>query len=626
MGLLGLISLALLVLIYVLRPNYQNRLVSTTFVWKLSMKYRRKRLPVSRLRNLLILLCQILLLVSLALMMAQPAVPVTTGTSDNEKIAIVDASASMMVASKNETRYQRALARLNELAEDTLALDDGILSIIVAGNEAYYAQTGLTNADADDLPVIMEELADACEYGSADIDGAAELAEQLLQRNSRAEVIYYTATTHSGPGTFTVENVASDDDWNAAVLGVEAVLSDTNTYTFNIDVGCFGYTKQMNIYCELLNPNGKAGSYTAVIPEYFSDNAGQDRKTIEVPYSRFSGISEAVYSFESLTVRLEEDDSFKQDNSFYVFGGTKPVLNVQYSTSESDVFYRSAVLAAREKMPWWDIRLELVNDPADAATEGFDLYIYEGTMPDRIPKDGVVLLSNPSTAPADAGFEISDSVTQVPVDTPIRVETAHPLTEGMEGFPMQAMMYRSVTSAPGYTELLSLDGRPVLLTKNDADAKIVLLTLSLNYSDFAFVPLSMMIYNMFGYYFPPTLEKNAYAVGETITINSRGDGLSIKTPDGNEAVDYDETPVTMTAVTPGDYEVTQSGMSGTITDRFYVYIPNDESAITRVADALPEIYADETNDDGYDDLILWFAIAAIVLFAAEWLLHSRENL
>ena len=48
LGLIGLLSIALLVLIYVLRPNYQNKLVSTTFVWKLSMRYRKKRLPMSR--------------------------------------------------------------------------------------------------------------------------------------------------------------------------------------------------------------------------------------------------------------------------------------------------------------------------------------------------------------------------------------------------------------------------------------------------------------------------------------------------------------------------------------------------------------------------------------------------
>lgn len=116
LGLLGLVSLAVLILIYILRPNYQQKLVSTTFIWKLSLKYKKNRIPISKLRNLLILCCQILLLVSLALMMAQPVIRIYAGVSQNEKIAIIDASASMMVASDNETRFERAIKEVKQLS------------------------------------------------------------------------------------------------------------------------------------------------------------------------------------------------------------------------------------------------------------------------------------------------------------------------------------------------------------------------------------------------------------------------------------------------------------------------------------------------------------------------------
>ena len=73
LGLLGLSGLLILLLIYILKPNYQQKLISSTYVWKLSLKYKKKRLPISRLRNLLILLCQILIICCGALIMAQPA-------------------------------------------------------------------------------------------------------------------------------------------------------------------------------------------------------------------------------------------------------------------------------------------------------------------------------------------------------------------------------------------------------------------------------------------------------------------------------------------------------------------------------------------------------------------------
>ena len=263
LGLLGLLSLAVLILIYVIRPNYQNKLVSTTYVWKLSMKYRKKRLPISKLRNLLILLCQLILLATLAMMMAQPAVPILTGTSENEKIAVLDASASMQIRSGNSTRYSRAIEQIKELADDTLSKEDGVLSVIVAGSDAYLAATRLTSSDKDMAAGILDELnAQGCGYGSADIDGAAELAEQLLQINSRSEVIYYTATAHQGSGSFKVVDVGDADDWNAAVLGVDAVMLEaTNTYCFDVSVGCFGDIQNanvkapVNVTLQLINPN-----------------------------------------------------------------------------------------------------------------------------------------------------------------------------------------------------------------------------------------------------------------------------------------------------------------------------------------------------------------------------------
>ena len=61
LGLLGLLGIVALIVIYILRPNYQQKFISTTFVWKLSLKYKKKRIPISKLRNFLIILCQILI-------------------------------------------------------------------------------------------------------------------------------------------------------------------------------------------------------------------------------------------------------------------------------------------------------------------------------------------------------------------------------------------------------------------------------------------------------------------------------------------------------------------------------------------------------------------------------------
>ena len=46
LGFLGLIGLIILLIIYIIKPNYQNKYISSTFVWKLSLKYRKKKMPL----------------------------------------------------------------------------------------------------------------------------------------------------------------------------------------------------------------------------------------------------------------------------------------------------------------------------------------------------------------------------------------------------------------------------------------------------------------------------------------------------------------------------------------------------------------------------------------------------
>ena len=58
LGLLGLIGLIVLLIIYIIKPNYQNKVISSTFVWNLSLKYRKKKIPINKLRNILLIICR----------------------------------------------------------------------------------------------------------------------------------------------------------------------------------------------------------------------------------------------------------------------------------------------------------------------------------------------------------------------------------------------------------------------------------------------------------------------------------------------------------------------------------------------------------------------------------------
>lgn len=627
LGLLGLISLAVLLLIYLLRPNYQQKLVSSTFVWKLSLKYKKNRMPISRLRNILILILQLLLLACLAVMMAQPAVAIATAPSKNEKVAIIDASAGMMVASDNETRFDRAIASVKELAQSTFQHEDGILSVIIADGDAHFAISRLTAEDPDEIERQLALLGDnTCGYGAADIDGAAKLAQDVLDVNPEAQVILYTGTQYLDQGRFTVVDVSGDDDWNAAVLNVTPVLSESNTYSFTVDAGCYGQAKPMTVTCELIGVNGEANSSPRVATktEYFTDL--EPEKTITFTAADFEGSGEAILSFREMYVHVDEQDTFQRDNAFNVYGGTKQTIRIQYSSSQPNNFFYDLLSSLREiKRNQWNIQI-VETSPSNAATEGFDLYVFEHTMPDVTPTDGIVLFADPDKAPTGSGLQLGD-IEKTGGSFTLALGEPHPITALMDPARIPTISeYRRVYPSEGYSELLYCNGEPILLAKNEPNAKIVVLAISFSQSDYSVTPdFPIMMYNLFQYYIPATLTSNAFEVGETVKLNARGESLSVDGPDGKH--EFTSLPAQIVANMPGDYTVTQTNMAGApVVEQFFVHIPASESNISKVEDSLPTLYADASQEEGTVDLLIWFASAALLLLVVEWLLHARENL
>ena len=253
--LLGLLSIAVLILIYILKPNYQQKIISSTHVWKLSLKYRKKRIPVSRFRNILIFICQVLILSLCAFLLARPVIAADKVDGTSEQVIIIDASASMMVSYQGETRFERAVNLAIDNVTDTLK-SGGVVTVIVADTKAYPIAQRYTSEDLsyvvdelDKLIMIPDEL--KCSYGSADMEGAVELAEAVLLENPEANVYLYTGTTYVQTGDIEIVPIVEEDEWNAAVLSCEAKIDDDNYYDITVNVGCYGRSEEVTVYCKV---------------------------------------------------------------------------------------------------------------------------------------------------------------------------------------------------------------------------------------------------------------------------------------------------------------------------------------------------------------------------------------
>ena len=73
LGLLGLIGVPIIIIIYIIKSRFVQKPVASTFIWKRSLKYVKRKIPLSVILSLLLIL-QILTVVAASFAIARPTV------------------------------------------------------------------------------------------------------------------------------------------------------------------------------------------------------------------------------------------------------------------------------------------------------------------------------------------------------------------------------------------------------------------------------------------------------------------------------------------------------------------------------------------------------------------------
>lgn len=659
LGLLALLSIAALIIIYLIRPNYQQKFVSSTYVWKLSLKYRKKRIPINYLRNILIIICQVLILTSLALIISQPVIRAPRSEDYVEKIAVIDASANMTAVNGQDdsatSRFDRAVEKVRELSDEVFE-SDGKITVILAGIDSSVEMRRVGAEDKDDFYTSLSAL--KCTNGSADMEGAMALAEEVLsecveERNVAPEVLLYTATQYISEGDVTVVDVSESGEWNAAILGGVAQLNESYSYNFSVDVAVYGKDTPVRVGFDIYGVNGASeGSYvrmyktatcindepvTVTLNTSESSEEGDDYSSDEGPSS------DVVYSYSYVRVYIASvdntvaegfiNDSIASDDSFYFYGGTQHTLKVQYSSSLYNPFINGIISSWRNTLAanWTIEPTEVGSTDGEAALEGFDVYIFEHVMPEKLPDDGLVILIDPSNSSAPAGSGLSFGEPHVAGEderfTFASGETSHPVLNNIKAEDIWVTKYTSVTADSDYQELMFCGGEPVFLLKDEIDEKVLVLSVDINRSNLSMLPgFSLMMVDIFSYFFPGTISNYMYEVGDSVSFNSVSPSMDLYTPQGGE-LPFSEFPASYYLDVQGTYTLTQSLLSGkSLSTSFFVKIPAGESNVKRIEDYLVNPYKgnEPVKVEDYD-LLIYFASALVALLFIEWWLQSRNQ-
>ncbi len=631
LGLLGLLGVVFLVIIYVIKPNHLQKVISSTYIWKLSLKYRKKRVPINKINNILIFICQLAILTICGLLLASPVIGYVQEPDKKEQILIIDASASMRLTNGETTRFERAVEEARSYADMTFD-EDGLVTVILADDTPEFL---VQRATAENRLDVMEKLdaliqgETACTYGSVDMQNAVKLVEHAMEEDPNINVKLYTAKNYIKNSMIETVNVADTDDWNVAVLGAGAALDNDNHYNISIDVGCFGRTSAVTVHCSVFGVNGTKDNWSFSTVESFMQNSAE-KKTVTYTMDDFPN-GTPLYSFQYITVYVDAgmEDCFTEDDTFYIYGGDKPDFNIQYVSSAPQIFFRSVVGSYRKAFSdTWDIKLTETAPGDKGATEGFDMYIFENIMPDRMPTDGIVILVNPNIAPENCGFRVDESGVIVPSSSKLEEGVPHPIMQYVNPSQLTINKYQRLGALDsGYKELMSFEGDPMVLVKDSAEEKVLLISCAINYSTLNVQhDFGIFMANVFEYFSPGTFEKTIYEVGETIAFTPRGTNFTVQNGTGEEQKVED---MTLKVTTPGLYLTMQETLrldaDRVAMENFFVKVPSSESDISSEI-SLPQIDIDESPEKGYEDLLIYFALALVALLFAEWFLHSRSQL
>lgn len=616
LGLLALLSIVLLIVIYILKPPYQNKMVTSSYLWNESLKFRKKRLPVSKFKQFMTLICQVLVLALAACIIANPMLQLSTDGVSESQIIIIDGSANMLANNGEDTRFERAVESARDIA--TSAINNlETVTIIMADEEANYLciNSNSISSITASLDELLLDVETSCSFQDGDVETAMNLASSSILDDMLCDIHFITATNYNNVGEVNVVDVSSEDDYNATIKSVKKEMVD-NYYQFTVEVAVYGKDESLvvSLDAEGVNDDMQLVYSDSVI--YCSDNLTYTVVFKDLGIYAFDSIRFGIASFEG------NEDSFSYDNEFYLYGGRKEVIDILYCSTASNIFFMS-VLGDLQSYYYDDVTITITQseDPS-ANLSGFDYYIFEHTMPTFVPNDGVSFLINPNTIPTNLDVALSSVVEG---DFSLDSNVAHSLLTYITASNIELTSYKRMTNIGDYTSILQCNGDNVLIAQNTDTTKVAIMSFSLNESNMAIgLSFPLLMLNMYNYFLPQTLSSYSYDAGEDVAITARGSDLQISYKDVTTPY---ENSATYVFDEIGTYTITQTLLSGEeSTTSFFVGVPSSQCDFTIVIEEIAGLFELEKPETSYQDMLVWLALLLVVfLFLERWLFFKEET-
>ncbi|MGE4283380.1 MAG: BatA and WFA domain-containing protein [Clostridia bacterium] len=464
------IFLPIIVILYLLKQQHQEYPISSIMLWQQALKDIEASAPWQKLRNNLLMLLQLLLMSLLIFALSKPFIQ-TNRVISQELILVLDVSASMQAKDSSPNRFEAAKKELLKVVENSNP--NTSFTVISMGNK-----TKIEISKSYDKGTVVEEVKKIkATNGSANIQEARTIIQSIQNESKSAQVILFGDYLDESFKDIKFVNVAGNND-NAAVV----LLS---------------YTQQGDAMIVLSRIRNYSAQEKRLSLSLFGDEKVIDAKDIDLQPGEVKDIywNSIPADIILLSCEIENSDDIDQDNI------ARTVVNKQKSrkvllVTERNVFLEKALMLLT------DMELFKTNYDNVGITEGYDLYIYDGLTPEKLPLDGNVLIINPT--PDNPLFEIRSGDVEVSTIE----KSAHPLMDHIQDYGFSISKARDIKVPEwGETVLISRDV-PLIIAGQKDTQKIIVIGFDLHQSDIPLKPaFPMMISNFISWLTPSAVQE-----------------------------------------------------------------------------------------------------------------------
>ena len=604
-GLWLLLLIPVLIIIYIIRARHEERAVSSTFIWKLSTRFMKKRLPFRKIRKVLLFTCQLLMIVAVSLLVSQPAIVAEGG--GKEYVLILDGSASMNMQNEDgETRFDRATELIEELVSESAYGTP--ISIILASDESAY----LVQRSESETEIRLALKNADCGNGDGNIEEALGLAQLICNKNAVTDVIVFSDCDYETVQNVSVVNVA-EEEWNVSVSALSYTKLDGN-YVFTATVCSSNKDADITL---AVSADGKI--YDAQSISCVADTETTATFTVE-----------ALDDFDVATVYTDAKDGLESDNSYSTCKKTVNEINVLLVSASP--LYLENVLNVMG-----NCTVTVVSALEEATLTGYGLYIFDGCMPETLPADGSVWLFAPESAPADMSLsEELGGEAQISLKQDHKSALNLALAESLKLDEASVSSYQKLVAGRTWETLLYCGDDGVLFTRKETNGmRTVVFGFDLHDSNLPLLVDYVLLTNeLLAYSVPEMLTDTDFAVPDTVslTVLPQAELLYTELPDGEMvSLSTKTSAATVIPDTAGVYTAVQTLTNGNAQYvDFFVHIPfsemKDEATVSTLSvELLNTDTSDAAREDGLYEIWVWVLLALLLLILAEWGLYYYEQ-